>query len=222
MLPTMDRAPRRSRQRSATRGFLRPTVSNSATRVSPRSTLTSTCFFTLSGFLVLEAGPEALVRARGAPLREDRLQEAKGQESGEHRRAPVAHERQRDAGDGHDPEVHADVDEDLEEQHPDDTAGDQRSEQVLRDGEDAQRAPDEQGVEREDERRPDEPEALPHHGEDEVRVVLGEEVATGLGRVALATPGLLAGAYGDLRLQLLVALLLRVVGRVEERREAVH
>src|SRR6059036_2652079 len=181
MLPTIDRAPRRSRYSSATRGLRRPTDSRSATRVSPRSTVTSTCLFTKwCSFLDLEARPEALVRARGAPLRVDRLQEAEGQEGGQHRRAAVAHERQRDAGDGHDPERHAHVDEDLEEQHADDTAGDQRSEQVLRDGEDAQRPPDEQGVEREDERGADEPEALTHHGEDEVRVVLGEEVATGL------------------------------------------
>src|SRR5436309_3187906 len=124
MLPTIDRAPRRSRYSSATRGFRRPTDSRSATRVSPRSTVTSTCFFTKwCSFLDLEARPEALVRARGAPLRVDRLQEAEGQESGQHRRAAVAHERQRDAGDGHDPERHAHVDEDLEEQHADDTAG---------------------------------------------------------------------------------------------------
>src|SRR6185436_13286796 len=173
MLPTMDRAPRRSRYSSATRGLRRPADSSSATRVSPRSTLTSTCFFTSRGFLDLEAWPEALVRACRAPLRVDRLQEAEGQEGGEHRRAAIAHERQRDAGDGHDPEGHADVDEDLEQDHADDSAGDQRSEQVLRDGENAQRPPDEQGVEREDERGSNEPEALPDHREDEVRVVFG-------------------------------------------------
>src|SRR3954454_12433561 len=121
MLPTMDRAPRRSRYSSATRGLRRPTDSMSATRVSPRSTLTRTCFFTKIGFLLnLEAGPEALVRACGAPLRVDRLQEAEGQKGGQHRGAAVTHKRQRDAGDGHDPERHADVDEHLEEQHPHD------------------------------------------------------------------------------------------------------
>src|SRR3954452_16573762 len=102
MFPTIDRAPRRSRYSSAMRGLRRPTVSMSATRVSPRSTLTSTCFFTKScSFCDLEAGPEALVRARGAPLRVDRLQEAEGEKGGQHRRAAIAHERQRDAGDGH-------------------------------------------------------------------------------------------------------------------------
>src|SRR3712207_8280327 len=103
----------------------------SATRVSPRSTLTSTCFFTCGCPCGSEAGPEALVRARGAPLRVDRLQEAEGQKGRDDRRAAVAHERQRDAGDGHDPEVHADVDEDLEEEDADDATGDECSEQVL-------------------------------------------------------------------------------------------
>src|SRR4029077_21081356 len=116
MLPTMDRPPRRSRYSSATRGLRRPPDSSRATRVSPRSTLTSTCFFT-KGSLDLEAGPKALVRACGAPLRVDRLQEAEGQKGGEHRRAAITHERQRDARDRHDPQRHPDVDEDLEQQH---------------------------------------------------------------------------------------------------------
>src|SRR3954467_762260 len=177
MLPTMDRAPRRSRYSSATRGFLRPTDSSSATRVSPRSTLTSTCFFTSRGFLDLEAWPEALVRAGGAPLRVDRLQEAEGQEGGEHRRAAIAHERQCDARDGHDPEGHADVDEDLEQEHPHHAAGDKRAEQVLGGGEDARPPPYEQGVEREDERSTHEAETLADDGEDEIGVVLREKVA---------------------------------------------
>ena len=73
----------------------------------------------------------ALVGSRSAALRVDRLQQADGQEGGEHRGAAVAEQRQRDAGDGHDPDVHADVDEDLEQQHRDDAAGDQRAVEVL-------------------------------------------------------------------------------------------
>src|SRR5829696_8673634 len=118
MLPTIERLPRRSRYSSATRypsvglalrrprprvGLASgvPVASRSATRVSPRSTLTMTCFFTLKA--LLEGEDAALEGSRCAPLRVDRLQQADGQECGEHRRSAVAQEGQRDAGDGHDP-----------------------------------------------------------------------------------------------------------------------
>src|SRR5437660_685315 len=69
MLPTIEREPRRSRYSSATlypavgRVDLRrlrprdptvPDASSSATRVSPRSTLTSTCFFNFQSFVKLD------------------------------------------------------------------------------------------------------------------------------------------------------------------------
>src|SRR5271167_3772416 len=77
MLPTIDRAPRRSRYSSATwypavrlaglrrrrvepdaglRAATVPVASSSATRVSPRSTLTSTCFFNCLSVLYLKLG----------------------------------------------------------------------------------------------------------------------------------------------------------------------
>src|SRR3954463_5840453 len=151
MLPTMERCPRRSRYSSATRqSFLAgraclplvgcPVASSSATRVSPRSTLTNTCFLK-RGFLSI--GQDAALECRGGPaLRIDRLQQAEGQQSCDDRTAAIAHERQWDAGDRRDPDGHPDVDEDLEHQHRDDAPGDQRTEQVLRQGEYSQTAPD--------------------------------------------------------------------------------
>src|SRR3954454_20676200 len=236
MLPTRERLPRRSRYSSPTRypavGFaLRrprppraglaagvPVASSSATRVSPRSTLTMTCFFTCV-VVLLESQDAALQRCSRAPLRVDRLQQANGQESCQDRGSPVAEEGQWDPGDWHDPHVHADVDEDLEHQHRDDAAGDDRAEQVLRDGEDAQPAPDEQGVHRQHERGSDEAPALAHDREDEVGVVLGQEVELRLRRL-LAAAGLLTGPDGDARLVLLVALVGGVLRRLQEGRQA--
>ena len=58
-----------------------PVASSSATRVSPRSTLTSTCFFTVC---LLSVGEHAALECRGGPaLHIDRLQEAEGQQSGD-------------------------------------------------------------------------------------------------------------------------------------------
>ena len=47
----------------------------------------------------------------------DALEDAQAEGDAHQRRAAVGDERQRDARDGHDPEDHADVDQDLEEQH---------------------------------------------------------------------------------------------------------
>src|SRR5580765_4739541 len=102
MLPTIDRLPRRSRYSSATRHrFLAvrrefacdgvPDASSSATRVSPRSTLTSTCFFKVR---TLSVGQDATLQGRGGPaLHVDRLQEAEGQQGCDDRAAAIAHER---------------------------------------------------------------------------------------------------------------------------------
>src|SRR3954449_4036490 len=236
MLPTMERLQGRWSYASATGypavGFaLRrprppraglaagvPVASSSATRVSPRSTLTITCFFTCV-VVLLESQDAALERCSRAPLRVDRLQQADGQESCQYRGSPVAEEGKRDPGDRHDPHVHADVHEDLEHQHRDDAAGDDGAEQVLRDRQYAQPAPDQQGVHREDERCSDEAPALAHDREDEVGVVLGQEVELRLRR-ELAAAGLLTGADGDARLVLLVALVGGVLGRLQESRQA--
>src|SRR5829696_5983622 len=177
MFPTMERLPRRSRYSSATRkpaaaSFLRPradgafvrlsgcpVASSSATRVSPRSTLTSTCLRIWwcgpSG-----SGDASLVGRRRAALRVDRLQQADGDESGQDRRASVGHQRERDTRDGHDPDVHPDVHEHLKHEYRDDSCREQGSIEVLGHREDPQTPPYEEGVEGDHERRTDEAPAL--------------------------------------------------------------
>ena len=72
--------------------------------------------------------------SRACELRLDvnALQEPDRHEGDQHRGSSVAHQRQGDPGDGHDSQVHADVDEDLEHQHGGDAARDQGPVQVLR------------------------------------------------------------------------------------------
>src|SRR3954447_21472173 len=76
-----------------------------ATRVSPRSTVTSTCFFKAIPHVLEDGGP-SLPRCGVARLRVDRLQKADGQECDEHRRAAEAQKWCRDARDRHDPDGH--------------------------------------------------------------------------------------------------------------------
>src|SRR5918911_2136360 len=87
--------------------------------------------------------------------------------------------------------------------------------------EDPQPPPYEEGVERKHERRADEPPPLADDGEDEVRVVLGQEVQARLRR-AVAAAGLLARADRDPRVVLLVARVPRVIRGMQERRETLH
>ena len=75
-------------------------------------------------------------------------------------------------------------------------AGDQGPVQVLRERQDAQRSPDKQGVEGQDERGSREAEALTDHSEDEVGVPLREELELGLGRL-VAAADLAAGSNRD-------------------------
>src|SRR5664280_1195287 len=208
-----------------------PLASRSATRVSARSTLTSTCFFNvnqsfgigwgrarcgrapamqapsrwaqgpwagmnadgraqlrdvvvarLGGLTVwrevrgvhrcLLAQDAALQRLRGARLDVNRLQQADRQQCRDHRRAAIAHERQRDAGNGHDPNSHSHVDKDLKHEHSRYTGRDERAEQVLGHHENTQGSPDQQPVEQQHEGCADEPVLLADGREDEVRMVL--------------------------------------------------
>src|SRR4051812_7323697 len=150
-----------------------------------------------------------------------RLQDANCHKGDDYRGAAVAHEGQRYSRDGHDPDGHADVDEDLEHQHRGYPTHDQRSVQVLRHGQNPQGPPYEEGVQGKYERTTGETEFLAHHGEDEVRVVLWNEVQLRLRGTFLTPACFLAGAYPDDRLLELIPLLARVVGRVDERREAI-
>src|SRR3954454_3420741 len=150
-----------------------------------------------------------------------RLQDANCHKGDDYRGAAVAHEGQRYSRDGHDPDGHADVDEDLEHQHRGDSAHDQRSVQVLGHYQNPQRPPYEEGVQGKYECATGEPEFLAYHREYEVRVVLGNEVQLRLRGTFLAPACFLAGADPDDRLLELIPLLARVVGRVDERRETI-
>src|SRR3954470_20134364 len=138
--------------------------------------------------------------ARDAPATVDREQHAHRREVGDHRRAADAHERQRDAGDRRNPHRHAHVDEDLEEQPDDDPAGDDRRIEITRDRDDAQRSPEHEEIEREEQRRADEAALLCEAGEDEVGLALGQEAEVHLRRVTDAAPLHLPGADGGDRL----------------------
>src|SRR5918997_1701389 len=114
--------------------FFSSPMSTKATLVSPRSTATSTCFFTFDVQLLDRGQLACFGELRRARLRVDRLEQPEREKGHENRRAAVAHERQGHAGDRHDPDGHADVDEDLKHQHRGDAAGDERAVQVLRRG----------------------------------------------------------------------------------------
>src|SRR5918998_5462706 len=138
--PSRPRPPRRRRpppelfEPSAPGAWGSPSASRMATLVSPRSTATSTCFFTFDVQLLDRGQLACFGELRRARLRVDRLEQTEREKGHENRRAAVAHERQGHAGDRHDPDGHADVDEDLKHQHRGDAAGDERAVQVLRRG----------------------------------------------------------------------------------------
>ena len=146
----------------------------------------------------------------------DREQHAHRREVRDHRGAADAHERQRDAGDRRDAHRHADVHEDLEEQRDDDAARDDGAVEVSRHGDDPERPPQDEQVEREQHRRPDEAPLLAVRREDEVGAVLRQEVEAGLRRVLRPAPVELAGADRGDRLLEVVARVDRALLRMDE------
>ena len=60
----------------------------------------------------------------------DALEDAEARRHADEGRSAVGHEWQRDAGDGHDPEDHPDIDDELEEDHRCDAGGEQRAKRV--------------------------------------------------------------------------------------------
>ena len=82
----------------------------------------------------------------------------------------------RDAGHRRDPDRHADVDEDLEQEREHDPAGDDRRERVSRGRDDLQPAPDDEQVEHQQEAGAEEAALLGERGEREVGRVLGQEL----------------------------------------------
>ena len=95
-------------------------------------------------------------------------------------RPPVAEERQRQSRDRHDPEGHPDVDEHLHQQDARDPGRDDHRVAVHRLGGDDDRAPQQDGEQREHARRTHEAELLADDGEDEVGVVVGHVGEGGL------------------------------------------
>ena len=87
------------------------------------------------------------------------------------------------------PIVMPDVDEHLEEEADDEPPGDDDAVQVRRAGDHAKPAPDDEEVEEQQDRAPDEAPLLGERGEREVRRVLGQVVAPRLARVDRAASG---------------------------------
>ena len=85
---------------------------------------------------------------------------------------------------------------------------------------DHQAAADEQRVEHQQDQVADQAELLGEHREDEVGVALGDELEVRLGAVQPALAGQAAGAHRDGRLDDVIARAERVLGRVEQREDA--
>ena len=98
----------------------------------------------------------------------DGLDEADGDHVGEDGGAAVGDEREREAGDRHDADGHADVDERLEEEPDRDPGRHQHAEHVVGDLGGADRAEDDDAEQGDDGGRADEAEFLARDGEDEV------------------------------------------------------
>ena len=133
------------------------------------------------------------------------------------RRAAVRHERQRDAGDRHDPHHHPDVDDELEQDHRGHPGREHRAERVARPPAGDEDPPQEQREQDEQHQAADEPELLGEHGEHEVGRLDRQEVALRLRAVGQAASEPPARADRDLRLIELVAGARDVRVRVEER-----
>src|SRR5918994_3844234 len=149
----------------------------------------------------------------------DALEEAQRDHANHQVAAPVADERQRDAGDRHEPHRHPYVHEDVEEEDGGDAGGDEDAEAIPGDGRDVEYPPDEDEEQPQEQDAPDETSPLGQVGEDKVGVVLRQEAQVGErgGVQALASDA--AGPYSDLGLEDLIALGGDPRG-VEERREA--
>ena len=153
-------------------------------------------------------------------VHEHALQQAQADEDADQRGAAKADERQRDAGDRQQPDVHPHVDEELEEEHRRHAGGQQLAKSITRVGRHAQAAPEQRAEERQQRHRPDEAQFLAEHGEDEIGVLHAQKVELSLGAVAQTAPPKPAGADADPRLNDVVALAQGIAVRREEGRQA--
>ena len=92
----------------------------------------------------------------------------------------VAHQRQRDTCNWHNPHGHPDIDEDVKRDHRGDSDCEQTSEHIARILRDTYPAPQNNEVEEEQNRTSDEAKLLSHNRKDEVRVVLRQEIQLAL------------------------------------------
>ena len=158
-------------------------------------------------------GEEAVVAADG-------LDEADGDHVGEDGGAAVGDEGEREAGDRHDADGHADVDERLEDEPDRHPGRHQHAEHVVGELGGADRAEHDDAEQGDDDGGADEAEFLARDGEDEVGLDRGDEVAAGERAVEQALAVQAAGADRDLGLEAVVAGAGQVLGGVQERRSA--
>ena len=166
-------------------------------------------------------GTALSVSALGASLgARDRHQDAQPQPQRHHRRAAVADEGQRHAHHRQDAADHAHVHEGVGEEDHGHRAGQQAREQrgrVQRDGQAAEDQEDEAGDQAQ---VAGQAELLGVGGEDEVGGALGNELQVRLRALHEALAADAAGADGDHALDDVEALAQRVLGRVEQRADA--
>ena len=139
----------------------------------------------------------------------------------EHERAAVAEERQRNPGDRHEVERHADVLEDVREPAREQPERHQAAERIVRALRDADHAQEQKQEQRERDQYADEAELLADDREDEVRVLLGKKREPLLRAVQIAAPEPTARPDRDDRLDHVVAAAARIDRRIEEHLEAI-
>ena len=116
------------------------------------------------------------------------LQDADQHEVRHHRRAAHGHEWERNACHRRNAHRHTDVDEDLEEERDHQPASGDDAVEIARPGDDAETAPHDEEVEKEQDRASDEAPLLSQRREGEVGRMLGEIVESGLARADHAAP----------------------------------
>src|SRR5579864_9043875 len=212
----------------STRNPVRTPSSTTATRTSSGSTLARISFPILDSLLRTLRPAHEADDPHGARRRcvksdagflvahPDVQQDRRRPDHGHQRAAAVTDERQWDAGDRHDPHGHAHVHEHVERDHGDDPHRDQAAEPIAGHGGDVQPAPDEEQEQPQQQHRPDEPDFLADHREDEVGVVLGDEPQHALGALEQSLPPHQATAHRDLRLDDPVPRAQRVEAGVDE------
>src|SRR5574341_2257871 len=198
--------------------------SSTATRVSNASLFAMISLLMPSHLDIASGGPAPLPELhRGHRLEQNLLpphpdvdEQAGCGKHDDERASAVTDERKRDAGDRHQPDGHADVDEDVKPDHGEDADGHEHAQPVLRLRGDGPGPPQPEAEQHEHEDRPGEPQFLSDHGEDEIGVLLRDEVEEVLGAVEQPFAEDLPGTDGDLGFDELVAGARRVNARIEE------